>query len=134
MSATALSPEFDRNLQPRERRFPRLSLRRRASEHPMVMFAILAAAALSSMAFVPTAGPAFASFGAPVKLDEDVRTTAKLARIPFTEADIACRGQAWGAETKDCLLTIAKVSGVDADRRVRTIASAEPLKGTPNIY
>jgi len=134
MSATIHAPEFDRHLEPRARRFPHLSLRRRASEHPMVMFAILAAAAFSSMAFVPTAGPAFASFGAPVKLNEDVRTTAKLARLPHSEADIACRGQAWGAESKECLLTIAKLSGVDGDRNIRRLASAEPQKTTPNIY
>lgn len=134
MSATVHANEFDRHLEPRARHFPGLSLRRRSADHPMVMFAIAAAVAFSSMALVPTAGPAFASFGAPAKLNEDIRTTAKLARLPLTEADIACHGQAWGAESKECLLKIAKVSGVDADRKIRTVASADPLKTTPNIY
>lgn len=129
------APQFDRNLKPRERngRLPRLALRRRSADHPMVMFAIVAGAAFASMAFVPPAGPAFASFGQPARLNEDVRTTAKLARIPFREADIVCRGQAWTGEDDECLRQMALDSGV-AERKVRRLADAAIDASTPNIF
>ena len=108
----------------RNTRKPRLSLRRRSADHPMVMFAIVAGAAFASMAFVPTTGPAFATFSAPVKLNEDVRTTARLARIPFNETDIVCRGQEWTNESDACMRAMAGESGFDGSRKVRKLASA----------
>jgi hypothetical protein len=99
----------------------------------MVMFAIVVSSAFASMAFVPTAGPAFASFSAPMKLGEDVRTTARLAHIDFKESDIACRGQAWGAESEECLQLMARDSG-KGDRLVRKLANAEPMSSTPNVF
>ncbi len=100
----------------------------------MVMFAIVVGAAFASMAFVPTAGPAFATFSAPMKLDEDVRTTAKLARIPFKETDIVCRGQEWTNESDACMRVMADESGADANRKVRKLANAEPNTTAPNIF
>jgi len=131
----APAPQFDSNLKPRERngRLPRLALRRRSADHPMVMFAAVAGIAFASMAFVPTAGPAFASFGQPAKLNEDVRTTAKLARLPFKESDIVCRGQSWSGEDDACLRQMALDSGV-AERKVRRLAVADIDSSTPNIF
>lgn len=120
------SQEFDRNLQPRVRGFgfPTVALRRRSADHPMMMFAVLAVAVLVAMAFVPTSGPAFASFGpfAPTKIERTSGGEAKAARLPMSETDIACRGQAWGAEDASCLATILKESGRDDIRNVRTVA------------
>lgn len=125
-----------RKLQSRAARFiaPRLALRERSANHPMVMFAVAVTAAFASMVLVPTSGPAFASVGgAPVKVTDAVRTTEKTARLPgMSETDLACRGQSWGAETADCLLVIARENG--NARPVRMIASAEPNAQTPNIF
>ncbi len=136
MSFSSTGTDLDTSFKPHERlgRFPRLALRRRSSDHPMVMFAIVAGAAFASMAFVPTAGPAFATFSAPVKLNEDVRTTARLARVPFKETDIVCRGQEWTHESDACLRMIAGESGVDSDRKVRRLAGAAPDATVPNIF
>jgi hypothetical protein len=136
MSMIATAPQFDRQLQPRERpaRFPRLALRQRSSEHPMVMFSVIVATAFLSMALIPTSGPAWASFGGPLKLTEDAATTAKAYRLPLSQIERACRGQAWGAESADCLGVIVKESGPGKPRKVRMVASTEPLTHTPNIF
>ncbi len=100
----------------------------------MVMFSVIVATAFLSMALIPTSGPAWASFGEPLKLVEDAATMAKTYRLPMSETDRACRGQAWGAENADCLGVIAKESGVHKPRTIRMVASAEPLTHTPNIF
>ena len=136
MSASAQLSEFDQKFQPRSHiyRRPRLAIRQRANEHPMAMFSIFVIASLSSMALVPTAGPAFASMGSKLGTIQGTHTTAKTDRLPLSETDIACRGQAWGAESKICVETIAKETGIGEARKVRLIASAEPVHTTPNIF
>ncbi len=59
MTASITTTEFDRVFTPRERNriWPRLALRRRSADHPMAMFAVVAGAALISMAFYPVFGP-----------------------------------------------------------------------------
>ncbi|AWC22123.1 hypothetical protein WHT83_01185 [Aminobacter sp. P9b] len=128
--------EFDRQFQPRARiyRRPRLALRQRANEHPMAMFSVLVIASLSSMAWAPGSGPAFASMGSAPRMMDGARTTPKTDRLPMSETDIACRGQAWGVESETCLEAIAKDTGMREARKVRLIASAEPLRTTPNIF
>lgn len=120
------SMDFDRNLQPRERTagFPKLALRRRSADHPMMMFGALAMTAIVSMIIIPTAGPAFASFGpfgATVERQEGA--AGKTSRLPMTDTDIACRGQSWGAEDAQCLAMIAKESGRTDVRKVRMIGA-----------
>jgi hypothetical protein len=136
MPMIVTAPQFDRHFQPRERqaRFPRLALRQRSNEHPMVMFSVIVATAFLSMALIPTSGPAWASFGEPLKLTEVTATTAKTSRLPTSETDRACRGQTWGAESADCLDVIVKESGSGKPRKIRLVASAEPLTHTPNIF
>lgn len=122
------SMEFDRNLQPRERAagFPRLALRRRSADHPMMMFSALAVTAVISMIAIPTAGPAFASFGPfSAKIERQAGASAKTARLPISETDIACRGQAWGAEDAECLAMIARESGRADIRKVRMVGAFE---------
>lgn len=121
--------EFDRNLRPRERHrgFPKLALRRRSADHPMIMFFLVVVAAFMAMALVPPSGAAFASFGiSPGRSLPAIgsATTAFDARgaARLSEIEIACRGQAWGAETAECLATIAKDSGRTDGRKVRVIA------------
>jgi hypothetical protein len=48
------------------------------------------------------------------------------------EIDFACKGQAWGAESTECLRVIAEQSG--KARAVRMIANAVPLAETPNVF
>ncbi|WP_269931283.1 hypothetical protein [Aminobacter sp. HY435] len=128
--------EFDRQFQPRSRiyRRPRLALRQRANEHPMAMFTVFVFASLSSMALMPSSGPAFASMGSTQHRVEGTRTTEKTDRLPLSESDIACQGQAWGAESEVCLEAIASETGMGEARKVRLIASAEPVRTTPNIF
>ena len=136
MTATFSNPDLDRRFEPRDRKrfVPRLSLRRRSADHPMVMFSIVAAVALTTMAFVPTSGPVLVSFNEPTNITEGVQTTEKTSRLPQRETDIACRGQAWGAESETCLAQIAKEAGKNENFRVRKLAAAEPLSSTPNIF
>ena len=126
----------DLRLQAPERndRRPKLALRQRASDHPMAMFIVLAACAFVAMAFTPTIGPAFASLNPPANVVDGAPTTTKTARLPTPEIDFACKGQAWGAESADCLRVIAAQSGVHRARAVRMIASAAPLTDTPNVF
>lgn len=126
----------DRRLQAPERsdRRPKLALRQRASDHPMAMFMALGAVAFAGMMFTPAAGPAFASLNPPANVVEGAPTTNKTARLPMPEIDFACKGQAWGAESADCLRAIAEQSGMHRDRAVRMIANAAPLTNTPNVF
>jgi len=136
MFGSAHISEFDRQFQPRSRIFkrPRLALRERANEHPMAMFTVFVFASLTSMALAPSNGPAFASMGTTPRPIEATRTTEKTDRLPLSRTDIACQGQAWGNESEICLEAIAKETGVREARKVRLIASAEPVRTTPNIF
>lgn len=133
MSAELSTPSADRRFQASSHGAV-ATLRRRASEHPMTMFSILATAAFAAMLMTPTAGPAFASFSAPAIVADGATTTTKTARLPATTVDFACKGQAWGAESEDCLRVIAEQSGAPASRDVRMIASADASSDTAGVY
>lgn len=131
------APKFDGKSYGPVRGFgiPKIALRQRSHDHPMVMFAVVATAAFIAMAFIPTSGPAFAAIdGARDKPGDAVRTTEKTARLPLSETDRACQGQAWGSESLDCLMVIAKEAGKEKARTIRMIASAEPERHTPNVF
>ncbi len=115
-------------------RHAKLALRKRANEHPVVMFSMLGACALAVMFLTPASGPAFASLNPPANVVEGAPTTIKTARLPEPEIDVACKGQAWGAESADCLRVIAAQSGVHKERAIRMIANAAPLATTPNVF
>ncbi|TGQ67469.1 hypothetical protein EN829_024190 [Mesorhizobium sp. M00.F.Ca.ET.186.01.1.1] len=115
-------------------RRPKLALRQRASDHPMAMFMALAVCAFAGMAFTPTVGPAFASLNPPANIVDGASTTTRTARLPMPTIDFACKGQAWGAESVDCLRAIAEQSGAHKERAIRMIANAAPLTNTPNIF
>jgi hypothetical protein len=118
----------------RNDRRPKLALRQRASDHPMAMFMTLAACAFVGMAFAPTVGPAFASLNPPANIVDGAPTTTKTARLPMPQIDFACKGQAWGAESADCLRAIAEQSGIHRAQAIRMIANASPLTNTPNVF
>ena len=88
--------------------------------------------AFAAAALLAQSGAAFASFGA--RSMEPVHLSAKTSRLAVSEAEIACRGQAWGAENEACLVVIARESGRGEDLRVRLIAAANPDPATPNIF
>lgn len=116
-----IDKDFDRHLRPRERHrgFPRLALRQRSADHPMIMFFLVVAAAFMAMAMVPSSGSAFATIGnaaAPEAEPDRDRSTVGLSEI-----EIACQGQAWGSETAECLATIARDAGRVGGRKVRVI-------------
>ncbi|MER8897700.1 hypothetical protein [Mesorhizobium sp. M0676] len=112
----------------------KLALRQRASDHPVAMFSMLGACALAVMLLTPASGPAFASLNPPANVVQGAPTTIKTARLPEPEIDFACQGQAWGAESAECLRVIAAQSGVHKARSVRMIANAAPLTTTPNVF
>lgn len=123
--------EFDRNLSPRERNrgFPKIALRQRSADHPMIMFFLVVAAAFTAMAVVPPSGAAFASFGAQAAVSVPaVQPASSEADAPknvgLSETEIACHGQAWGAQSSECLAMIAKESGRTDGRTIRVIAGA----------
>jgi hypothetical protein len=112
----------------------RLALRQRASDHPVAMFSMLGACALAVMFLTPASGPAFASLNPPANVAVGAPTTIKTARLPEPEIDFACQGQAWGAESAECLRVIAAQSGTHKARAIRMIANAAPLTTTPNVF
>ena len=125
-----IEKEFDRNLRPRERHrgFPKVALRQRSADHPMIMFFLVVAVAFMAMAVVPPTGAAFASFG--VAAASSVQAVGPGStefdappNVGLSEIGIACHGQAWGAETAECLAAIAGDSG-RTDEKVRVIAGA----------
>lgn len=115
--------DFDRNLQPRERHrgFPKLALRQRSSDHPMIMFFIIVMTAFTAMTLVPPSGAAFASFAISSTAVGSAKTD-RVAKVGLSDIEIACQGQAWGAESAECLAMIAKDSGRTGGRNVRVIA------------
>ncbi len=122
--------------------FGKTKLRERTDEHPMAMFAVIVSAAFVTFAVLPSTQSAFASTPAPTltladvlrKSDDDgVRTTAKTGRLPAaTETARACEGQAWGDESLECLLVIAREGGKEGS--LRMVADAEPVRTTPNVF
>ncbi|UCI08734.1 hypothetical protein [Mesorhizobium sp. B1-1-8] len=118
----------------RNNRRPKPSLRQRASDRPMSMFMLVGTCAFVGMVAAPASGPAFASLHPPANVVEGAPTTLKTARLPQSEIDFACKGQAWGAESADCLRAIALQSGQHRARAVRMIANAAPLTNTPNVF
>lgn len=136
MSGSKQVAEFDSQFQPRAsvHRRPGLAIRQRANEHPMAMFSVLVFVALASMALVPTNDPAFATMGSAPRAIDGARTTQKTNRLQLAQTDIACQGQAWGAENETCLIAIARESGMRDMQKVRLIAGAVPVHTTPNIF
>jgi hypothetical protein len=136
MSRTATAAQLGRHWRPRGRLagFPKLALRRRSSEHPMVMFSVIVATAFLSMAVATSSDQTWASLVAPPKPTDDAAATAKTDRLPKPETDHACQGQAWGAESAGCIGVIVRESGSGKPRTIRMVASAEPLTHTPNIF
>jgi hypothetical protein len=111
-----------------------LSIRERSADHPMAMFSVAAAVALSSMAFVPTSGPVLASFHDPIVVAEvEAHATEKTARLPERKSDTACEGQVWGSESEACLAEIARESGKTDGFRVRKLAAANP-SSAPAVF
>jgi hypothetical protein len=139
MSGRMKVQAFDAKLQTPERhgRFPRIALRQRSKDHPMIMFAMLVSSAFASMVLMmPASGAVFTKpDDAPVRLADQSRDTDKTERLrPMSDTDRICHGQAWGAENETCLLVIAKENGKAEQRKIRMIANAAPLRTTPNVF
>ena len=98
---------------------PRLATRARTSENQMSMFTVISVGAISFKMLLPSPRAAFAS------ADPESRQVALGDRLPatgsmiaVTETDRACAGQAWGSEDLDCILAIARDSGVERPVRL----------------
>ncbi len=94
--------------------------RQRSAEHPMVLFFLVVAAAFAAMALVPPTGAAFAFLGSSpaVSASSPGSETPDASGSALSEAAIACHGQAWGAESSQCLAVIGKEGGVSRAVRV----------------
>ena len=102
----------------------------------MIMFFMVVATAFTAMALIPPSGSAFASMGvsATAIAAPAVKAEASVAAASLSDIDIACSGQAWGAESAECLATIARTSGRSDARKVRLIADAEAQTTVPNVF
>lgn len=118
---TTISP-IENSRQPRMFGLPKLALRRRSSDHPMAMFALASGMALMSMAFASASGSAVAGLGQPAIVAGEVETSQKQDRLPVSPKETACHGQAWGAESDECLVMIAREAGRSTDFKVRKLA------------
>ncbi len=96
------------------------AMRRRATEHPMALFTVVATVAVLSVSAPWQAASAFLAPDAVAPRAEP----AAPAKPVRSEIDLACEGQVWGRETPNCLLAIAKDGGKDAPARIRTISGA----------
>ena len=135
MSGMTKNPKSDLVTQVSERRtvFPRLALRRRSQEHPIAMFGTIVAAAFM-WTLIPGETTVTQAASAPIKVLDHSGTTGETSRLPMSNIDRACRGQAWGGESVECVTMIAHENG-KADRKVRMIADAAPGDlDTPNIF
>jgi hypothetical protein len=130
MYAPARNVSLDAAPRARHAFLPRLALRRRSADHPMVMFALITGTSLGVMAFASAPPPVLETPRGGV---EQTGASPKQDRLRMRPAEIACDGQAWGAESDDCLVMIAREAGRD-DVKVRRLASAAPLETTPNIF
>ena len=132
------APELDRPFRTfiRHGHFPRIALRERTDNHPMAMFATLVTVSFLSMFVMgPGRSTLERTFEPAPQVADHGGAAAKTSRLPpISDAGRACHGQAWGAETEDCLRAIVKQSGKGDVRKIRMIASADPLKTTPNVF
>jgi len=135
MTATAEFSAFEAAYTTSGRRYdiPKLELRRRSDEHPMMMFGVIVATAFISMFLLAGPRPAQAAVN-PVAMERsgEPASTRKTSRLPVSETDRVCQGQAWGAESLECLLMIAKEAG--EPRTIRLVAADRVNSQTPNIF
>jgi hypothetical protein len=96
---------------------PRLATRARTSENQMSMFTVISVGAIGFMMLLPSPRAAFAS----VEPEERVALveTAQSARrrCAPSASEKACAGQVWGAEDMECVLAIARDSGIERNVR-----------------
>ena len=96
------------------------ALRRRAADHPMTLFSVVATVAMLSISQPWQAGIMLS-----VPASAAPRGADAVEREPVrSEIDLACEGQVWGGETPVCLLAIAKDGGKVIPARIRTISGA----------
>lgn len=134
--ATSIETEFPRTAPGRNPFFAVLTLRRRLNGHPMVIVALIAWGACVSLALLSQSGPTDRAPGAPLTLAEIERASEKHNRLQLpSNSDDACRGQAWGSESAECLALLAREAGREYAGPVRQIASIRPANiTTPNIF
>ncbi|MBS3648126.1 hypothetical protein KEU06_05725 [Pseudaminobacter sp. 19-2017] len=99
----------------------------------MAMFAIAVGICFLSMALVPNVGSALANRDEPLRVSGNGGTFTDTTRQELSETEIACRGQAWGSESDQCLIEIAQHSGL-GERKVRRLKAAAPNASTPNVF
>lgn len=111
------------------------TVRRGSDEHPMIRLGAIISM-LFIWAFLPVegAGSRLRSYSStPVRSIHDVSTTRKTSRLPAYQSDSACKGQAWGSESLECLTMIAHENG-KAEHKIRVVVAALPAGlDTPNI-
>ncbi|MCO5163269.1 MAG: hypothetical protein M9939_19220 [Mesorhizobium sp.] len=98
---------------------PRIAVRTRTSENQMAMFSVISIGAIAFMMLLPSPRAAFGAVEAEAPAIQMVVTTEKAPRLVIsTETDKACAGQAWASESLDCILAIAKDSGLKRSIRL----------------
>ena len=110
-----------------------LATRQPSQRHPLAMvFAVVAIAAATAALLSPSR----ASLALPGVDNAGLFHGAVSGKGPrlATEAEIACRGQAWGSESEACLEVIARESGRGESVKVRLIALGAAEVTAPNVF
>jgi hypothetical protein len=98
---------------------PRLAVRTRSSENQITMFSVISIGAVAFMMLLPSPRAAFAAVEAESPAIVAAIPAQKAPRLDAgNEADRACEGQAWGSETLECILAIARDSGMSRSVRL----------------
>lgn len=87
----------------------------------LLVLVVVAVATIVSVAMVPTAT------GASLHGD-------KGDQPPGNAVAVACAGQAWGHETRGCVVEMARASGLDAARSLRIVVPVAADAGGPEIF
>lgn len=104
---------------------PRIAVRTRTSDNQMAMFSVVSVGAIAFMMLLPSPRAAFGAVEPETPAIQLAATTEKAPRLTIrTETDRACAGQAWGSEDLDCVLAIARDSGITRTVRFADAGSA----------
>lgn len=95
--------------------------RQKAADHPMGLFATLAGATMIAFAFAPQASALAADEGMQVAALSLSDAPARQPAVSGAAADRICAGQAWGHESNDCLVALARDAGGKPQASIRII-------------
>jgi hypothetical protein len=110
----------------------RITPRKWATAHSMIVFTMVASLCLLLMAFIPMSGAVFASTGQ-ISDATVARATGKGPRIA-SAVSFACKGQGWGHESSKCLAAILSQTYGQRAQPIRIIHIVANTNPEPDTY